>query len=347
MVVNGGQPVATMASEKRILNCSVTDPNRILPMKYGWARDYYKIGVANTWTPEEVSMQTDVEMWKNPIALTKDERHMILRNLGFFSTGESLTANNVILAIYKHITNPECRQYLLRQAFEEAIHTDTFIYICDTLSLDPDHIYTMYLRIPSIKEKDDFVVGLTKSILDPQFTTMSTANIQEFIYDLVGYYSIMEGIFFYAGFVMMLSLLRQNKMVGIGGQFQFILRDESVHVGFGSELIRTIVAENPIAWTEGFKKKVTENIERAVELEYEYAKDCLPKGLLGLSAEKVREYLQYIADRRLGQIGLNKVYRSRNPFNWMSEMIDLRKERNIFETRVVEYKHGSTLQWDR
>ncbi len=333
-------------AEKTILNAGTTDPNKILPMKYKWARQHYKNGVANNWTPEEVNMQKDVETWKHPTALSDDERRLIMWNMGFFSTAESLTANNIVLSVYKHITNPECRQYLLRQAYEEAIHTDTFIYCCDTLGLDPDEVYNMYMTIPSIKAKDDFVVEITKSILDDQFKTDSQENIQKFVHDLVGYYVIMEGIFFYAGFVMMLSFLRQNKMTGIGEQFQFILRDESVHLAFGTDLINEIVSENPSIWTEEFKKKITENIKRAVELEYEYTKDCLPRGILGLNADGIYEYIKYIADRRLERIGLPKVYNAENPFPWMSEIMDLRKEKNFFETRVTEYKTGGTLSWD-
>lgn len=333
-------------AEKTILNAGTTDPNKILPMKYNWARQHYKNGVANNWTPEEVNMQKDVETWKHATTLSDDERRLIMWNMGFFSTAESLTANNIVLSVYKHITNPECRQYLLRQAYEEAVHTDTFIYCCDTLGLDPDEVYNMYMTIPSIKAKDDFVVEITKSILDDQFKTDSQENIQKFVHDLVGYYVIMEGIFFYAGFVMMLSFLRQNKMTGVGEQFQFILRDESVHLAFGTDLINEIVSENPSIWTEDFKQKITENIKRAVELEYEYTKDCLPRGILGLNADGIYEYIKYIADRRLERINLPKVYNAENPFPWMSEIMDLRKEKNFFETRVTEYKTGGTLSWD-
>lgn len=332
--------------EKRILNCSVTDPNKILPMKYKWARNYYKTGVANNWTPEEVNMQKDVEMWQSPTALTPEERKLVLWNMGFFSTAESLTANNIVLTVYKNVTNPECRQYLLRQAFEEAVHTDAFIYCCDTLGLDPDEVYNMYLTIPCIKRKDDFVIDMTRSLLDPSFTTETERDIQQFVHDLVGYYIIMEGIFFYAGFVMMLSFLRQNKMVGVGEQFQFILRDESVHLAFGRDLINTIVDENPGIWTSDLKQKIVENIKIAVGLECEYVDDCLPRGILGLNANVIKEYIKYIADRRLESIRLEKVYSARNPFPWMSEIIDLRKEKNFFETRVTEYKSGGMLRWD-
>lgn len=337
-----------MANDKKIINCETTDPNKILPLRYPWARQHYKTGVSNNWVPEEIPMQSDIELWKKqgPGALSEDERRMILWNLGFFSTAESLTANNLVLAVYQHITNPECRQYLLRQAYEEAIHTDTFIYCCDSLGLDPDEVYNMYLTIPSIKEKDDYVVEMTKSVFDRSFTTKGTVNIQRFVHDLVGFYVIMEGVFFYAGFAMMLSLLRQNKMVGVGEQFQFILRDETVHLAFGSDLINTIVAENPAIWTHDFKETIRQNIKIGTEMEIKYAHDALPKGILGLRADAIEQYVKHIADRRLERIGLEKLYGEENPFPWMSEIIDLRKEKNFFETRVTEYQTGGNLEWD-
>lgn len=333
-------------AEKTLLNAGTTDPNKILPMKYKWARNHYKNGVANNWTPDEVGMQKDIETWKNPTALTADERRLIMWNMGFFSTAESLTANNIVLSVYKNVTNPECRQYLLRQAYEEAIHTDTFIYCCDSLGLDPEEVYTMYQTIPSIHEKDEFVVEMTKSIFDPNFKTDTQENIQKFLHDLVGYYVIMEGIFFYAGFVMMLSFQRQNKMTGVAEQFQYILRDESVHLAFGTDLINTIIDENPGVWTAEFKEIIRNNIKHAVELEIAYARDCLPRGILGLNADAVAQYVQYTADRRLERIGLDKAYDVENPFPWMSEIIDLRKEKNFFETRVTEYQSGGSLSWD-
>ncbi len=337
-------------TEKTLLNARDTDPNKILPIKYAWARKYYKAGVANNWVPDEVPMQDDVEIWKRPSglpgSLSDDERHLIMRNMGFFSTAESLTANNIVLSIYRNVTNPECRQYLLRQAYEEAIHTDTFIYCCDTLGLDPEEVYSAYETIPRIKEKDDFVVEMTKTLMDDNFRTDTDANIQKFLHDLVGYYVIMEGIFFYAGFVMMLSFKRQNHMVGMSEQFQFILRDESVHLAFGTDLINTIIDENPKVWTKSFQDALVKNITKAVELEKAYAKDCMPNGILGLNAEKVSQYVEYIADRRLERIRLPKMYNSKNPFPWMSEIIDLKKEKNFFETRVTEYQTGGALNWD-
>jgi ribonucleoside-diphosphate reductase beta chain len=329
-----------------IINNSKTDPNKILPMKYLWAREHYKNGVANNWVPEEIPMQDDVQQWKSDIKISEIERRLILWNLGFFSTAESLTANNIVLAVYNHITNPECRQYLLRQAFEEAIHTDTFIYCCDTLGLDPEEIYNMYKTIPSIKEKDDFVIELTQTVFDPHFKIDTIEDIQKFIHDLVGYYVIMEGIFFYAGFAMILALKRQHKMVGVGEQFEFIMRDESVHLAFGCDLINTIKAENPECWTSKFQEELVELIKKSVELEKKYAYDACPNGLLGINPEQFAEYVEYIADRRLERIGLPKVYNTENPFPWMSQSTDLNKEKNFFETKVTEYQTAGSLEWD-
>ncbi|MCF7906103.1 ribonucleotide-diphosphate reductase subunit beta [Candidatus Gracilibacteria bacterium] len=331
--------------KKSVLGNSATDPNKILPITYKWARNYYKQGVANNWTPEEVPMASDVELWKSKDGLSEDERRMVLWNLGFFSTAESLTANNIVLTIYKHVTNPECRQYLLRQAFEEAIHTDTFIYCCDSLSLDPDEIYNMYLTIPSIEDKDQFVVDITKSLLDPNFQIRNTKDMQQFVFDLVGFYVIMEGIFFYAGFAMMLSMLRNHKMIGVGEQFQYILRDESIHLAFGVDLINTIKEENPEIWTDEFKQSLIDAIKKSVDLEQKYAVDSLPRGILGLRADVVNEYVAHIADRRLESIGLPVQYNAKNPFPWMSEVIDLAKEKNFFESRVTEYQQGGSLGW--
>ncbi|HRA21358.1 MAG TPA: ribonucleotide-diphosphate reductase subunit beta, partial [Anaerolineae bacterium] len=315
-----------------IINSVKTDPNKILPIRYPWAREHYKAGVANNWVPEEVSMQRDVEQWKSTSVLSATERRLILWNLGFFSTAESLTANNIVLAVYNHLTAPEARQYLLRQAFEEAIHTDTFIYCCDTLGLDPDEIYNMYQTIPSIRDKDDFVVEITRSVFDPGFSTEGMENTRLFLRDLVGFYVIMEGIFFYAGFAMILALKRQNKMVGIGEQFEFIMRDESLHLAFGCDLINTIRAENPAVWTPAFQAELIVLIKQAVELEKHYAHDACPQGLLGINAAQFSQYVEYIADRRLERIDLPKVYGTPNPLPWMSQSTDLSKEKNFFET---------------
>lgn len=336
--------VAT-ADSKRLINCSAVDVNQLMPLKYHWAWEHYLNGCDNHWMPTEIPMGEDIALWKSD-RLSADDRLVIMRNLGFFATAESLVANNISLAIFRYVTNAEARQYLLRQAFEEAIHTHTFHYIVESLGLDEREIFGMYNDIPAIRAKDEFEMKLTVELLDPTFTTETDAGAQKFLENLIGYYVIMEGIFFYAGFAMVLSFHRQNLMKGIGEQFQYILRDETIHLNFGIDLINGIKEENPHIWTPEFQAAMSERIAEAVELEMAYARDCLPNGVLGLNAPLFEEYVQYIADRRLERIGLPKQYGATNPFPWMSETIDLGKEKNFFESRVTDYRRGASLSWD-
>lgn len=332
------------ADKKRLINCSQVDVNQLMPLKYKWAWEHYLNGCANHWMPTEVPMAKDIEMWKSG-TLSEGEKMVLMRNLGFFSTAESLVGNNIVLAIFKHVTNPEARQYLLRQAFEEAIHTHTFHYIVESLALDPGEIFNMYNENEVIANKDKFEMQLTADIMKEGFTTETFEGAQKFLENLIGYYIIMEGLFFYSGFAMILSMHRQNKMTGIGEQFQYILRDETIHLNFGIDLINGIKEENPALWTAEFQDHIYDLIDEAVGLEIAYAKDCLPKGILGLTAPMFEEYVGYIADRRLERIGLKARYHKKNPFPWMSEVIDLNKEKNFFETRVTEYQSASNLTW--
>lgn len=331
-------------SKKRLLNCKAVDVNQLMPMKYHWAWEHYLNGCANHWLPSEVSMQRDIQLWRSN-TLSEDERLVILRNLGFFSTGESLVGNNIVLAIFRHMTNAEVRQYLLRQAFEEAIHTHAFHTIVEALGLDGREVFNMYHEVDSIAGKDEFVMRLTADVLQPDFHTGTADGLRAFMKNLVGFYVIMEGVFFYSGFAMMLAFHRQNKMTGIGEQFQYILRDETVHLNFGIDVINSLKLEEPECWTGEVQHEVRGMIVEAVEYEVRYAEDCLPRGVLGLTAPMFREYVQYIADRRLQRIGLPVEYRSKNPFGWMSETIDLPKEKNFFETRVTEYQNAGALTW--
>jgi len=332
--------------EKKIINCRA-DVNQLVPFKYEWAWQKYLDACANHWMPQEISMSRDIALWKDPNGLTDDERMIIKRNLGFFSTADSLVANNLVLAIYRHVTNPECRQYLLRQAFEEAIHTHAYQYVVESLGLDEGEIFNMYREVPSIHKKDVFQLQFTQELADPNFHTGTVATDKRFLRNLIGYYIIMEGLFFYVGFVQMLSFGRQNKMTGASEQFQYIMRDESMHLNFGVDMINAIKAENPHLWTAEFQEEIIELINEGVALEYSYAEDTMPRGVLGLNAQMFSEYLRFVANRRCKQIGLAEIYAgAKNPFPWMSEMIDLKKEKNFFETRVIDYQVGGALNWD-
>ncbi len=333
------------ADAKRLVNCVTVDVNQLAPLKYSWAWEHYLNGCNNHWMPSEVPMARDIELWRSN-KLSPEERMVIMRNLGFFATAESLVANNLTLAIYKHITNAECRQYLLRQAFEEALHTHAFHYICESLGIDEREVFNMYREVPSIARKDEFEMRLTEDVLRDDFSTATPEGLERFMENLVGFYVIMEGIFFYSGFAMMLSFHRRNQMTGVGEQIQYILRDETTHLNFGIDLINGIKEENPGLWGHALQQRLIERINTAVEYEIAYAEDCMPRGLAGFNAGQFRDYVGFIADRRLERIGLPAQYRTRNPFPWMSETIDLGKEKNFFETRVTEYQSGSALKWE-
>ncbi len=333
-------------ADKRAIN-GQTDVNQLVPFKYHWAWDKYLAGCANHWMPQEIAMSRDIAQWKDPRALSADERLIIKRNLGFFTTADSLAANNIVLGTYRHITAPECRQYLLRQAFEEAIHTHAYQYIVESLGLDEAEIFNAYHEIPSIRAKDEFLIPYINALTDASFQTGTPTADQQLLRSLIVFACMMEGLFFYVGFVQILALGRQNKMPGAAEQYQYILRDESMHCNFGIDLINTIKQENPHLWTLAFRSEISELMQQAVELEYQYAEDTMPRGILGLNAPMFKEYLRFIANRRLQQIGLDALFPGvGNPFPWMSEMIDLKKEKNFFETRVTEYQTGGALSWD-
>lgn len=332
--------------DKKIINCRA-DLNQLVPFKYKWAWQKYLSACANHWMPNEINMTPDIALWKDPYGLTPDERTIVKRSLGFFSTADSLVANNLVLAIYRHITNPECRQYLLRQAFEEALHTHAYQHIVESLGLDEAEIFNMYRELPSVAKKAVWALPFTQNLANPDFKTGDPKSDQRLLRDLIAFYVVFEGLFFYVGFTQILAMGRRGKMTGTSEQFQYILRDESMHVNFGIDVINQIKIENPHLWTENFQQEITQMILKGTELEYQYAKDTMPRGILGLNAEVFKEYLQYIANRRFAQIGLPEQFPgARNTFPWMSEMMDLKKEKNFFETRVIEYQAGGTLKWD-
>ena len=332
--------------DKAMINCKA-DLNQLVPFKYDWAWQKYLDGSANHWMPQEVNMTADIALWKSEDGLTDDERTIVKRNLGFFSTADSLVANNLVLALYRLITNPECRQYILRQSLEEAIHTHAYQYCIESLGMDEGEIFNMYREIPSVAKKAAWGLKYTQQISDPTFQTGTTETDKQLLRNLIAFYCVLEGIFFYCGFTQILSMGRRNKMTGTAEQFQYILRDESMHVNFGIDVINQIKIENPHLWDEEMKSEAAQMILEGTELEIQYARDTMPRGVLGMNASMMEEYLQFIANRRLTQIGLDEEFKgATNPFPWMSEIMDLRKEKNFFETRVIEYQTGGALNWE-
>lgn len=318
--------------------------NQILPHKNLWAWNLYKQGKNNNWTPEEVPMTRDVQNWKNKDKITSDEKLLIKRCLGFFAGSESLVGNN-LFTLFRHITDPECRQYMARQMYEECLHNETIVYICDSLNLDINEVYEAYESIPSIKAKDDFLMSVTTDLGRKDLNTDTLEGKREVVRGTFLYYIVCEGTFFFSGFAMLLAL--SEKIPGIAEQIQYTLRDETLHIDFGTKLLNKIKQQQPEIWNKAFEKELVNHLKSAVELEIAYAKDVLPRGILGLNADMFIDYMQYIANRRFKGLGMDPVYSNkRNPFTWMSEVIDLQKQKNFFESKVTEYQNAGALDED-
>ena len=319
MMANAGR---VQVDQKMMINCKA-DLNQLVPFKYDWAWQKYLDGSANHWMPQEINMTNDIVLWKSEDGLTEDERVIVKRNLGFFSTADSLVANNLVLALYRLITNPECRQYILRQSLEEAIHTHAYQYCIESLGMDEGEIFNMYREIPCVARKASWGLKYTQEISDPDFKTGTEETDKQLLKNLIAFYCVLEGIFFYCGFTQILSMGRRNKMTGTAEQFQYILRDESMHVNFGIDVINQIKIENPHLWDDQMKADAAQMILEGTELEIQYARDTMPRGVLGMNAAMMEEYLKFIANRRLTQIGLDEEFTGvSNPFPWMSEIID-------------------------
>jgi ribonucleoside-diphosphate reductase beta chain len=344
MPINKGAAPVNI-NNRKIINGGDADVMQLYPMRHKFAWEAYMAGNANHWLPTEISMQRDIEQWKSQTALTPDERQAFETVLGFFTTADSIAANNIVLAVYKHITSPECRMYLLRQGYEEAIHTHAYQYIVESLQMDESRVFNMYREVEAIYNKDNMVLSLNEGIFDPAFKTGTFENDQKFLENLIVFSLIMEGIFFYSSFAVMFGFQRQNKLTGSAEQIQYIMRDESQHLNFGVNMINAIKEEQPELWTPEFQAHIVDLVKRAVVLEYTFAQTVFPKGIFGMNADGFKQYIEHIADRRLATIGLPAQYNVANPFPWMSEAVDLNKEKNFFETRVTEYKTGGQLSW--
>jgi len=335
---------ATEVNRRQIINGLEAEVVKLHPIQHKFAWEAYQTGNANHWLPNEISMQRDIEQWRST-GLSPAERQVVKLSLGFFSTADSIVANNLVLAVYRHLTSPECRLYLLRQAYEEAIHTHAYQYMVESLGLDEAEIFNMFRSVQVIADKDAFAGALAQQILDPAFCTGSFARDQLFLENLIDFYVIMEGIFFYSSFAAMLSFHRRNLLPGTAEQFQYIMRDESMHMNFGLDLIRQLLREQPELWTAGFQAQIRNKLLEAAELEAAYATELVPEGILGFNAASFIDYTRYIVDRRLQALGMAPAFAQSNPFTWMSEVVDLHKAKNFFESRVTEYQTGGTLDW--
>jgi ribonucleoside-diphosphate reductase beta chain len=329
--------------EKQVINGRDTMTFNLLPLKYQWAYDLYRKMKANHWEPEDVPMQKDVEQWKSQTELSDAERWIVMMGIGYFSAAEGIVGDNIQHVVRELVTAPELKLVLGRHAHEENIHADSLLYMISSLGINPHECEAMFEQVETIRRKNEFVTGVSKSLRRDMDLTQTNQK-QEFAKNIFVFGQCMEGTQFYGLFGMILSLARQNKFPGVGQMFRYTLRDESNHIELFRNLFRVLVDENPDVWTTEFKQELTDLMKEAVELEKEFIRDCLPVNSVGLSSEEFCTYIDFIADRRLNGIGLDVLHPGlENPFPWLAETMDVKKEQNFFEGRVTEYQKSSAL----
>lgn len=330
-----------------ILDSEKLRVNQLINSSHPYAFELWNKGCANNWMPTNVNMSKDVQQWQDPAILSDDEKLLVERCLGFFASTESLVGDNLLQVVAKYVTDGACRQYIARQNFEESLHNATISVCCSALNLNQHEVAEAYKNIPAIKAKSVFLSEISSDLGRPDFDIKTLEGKREFLSNLITYYIICEGTFFYSGFAMLLSLGRQNKLRGVADQIRYTLRDESLHIQFGTYLINTIRDQYPEIWDDVFEKLIIARINRAVDLEIMYARDVLPRGILGLSAEMFVDYMQFIANRRMEGIRISYRYKSdKNPFSWMSEQADASAQTNFFEVHVRDYQTSAVLSDD-
>ena len=329
---------------KKVINGRSTMFFNILPLKYQWAYDLYKTMKANHWEPEDVAMQKDCEQWRDSSgAISEIDRWIIKMAIGYFSAAEGIVGDNIIHVVRELVTCPELKLVLGRHAHEENIHADSLVYMISSLGINPHECEAMFEDIPTIKKKNHYVTSNSRA-LRRDIDLTQTANKQALAKNIFLFGQCMEGTQFYGLFGMVLSLYRQNKFPGIGQMFRYTLRDESNHIELFRNLLMDLVEENPDIWTADFKRDLVDTLREGVRLEKEFIRDCLPINAVGLSADEFCTYIDFIADRRLEGVGLPPLNPgTANPFPWLAEMMDIKKEQNFFEGRVTEYQKSSSL----
>lgn len=305
------------------------------PSQYPWARELYDQAIANTWYPHEIALKEDLDDFAN---MTEDEKHSVKFIMSFFNPAELIVNRSLALGVYPYLKSAECHLYLAKQMWEEANHCVAFEYVLETFPFDRDEIYGMHLETPSMKKKEDFINRYMKRMTEDTLNIDTPEGKKDFIRNLVATNIVMEGIWFYSGFMVMLSFRQRNKLKNFGSMINWVLRDESLHLKFGMNLILNILEENSELLTEDFAGEIRDIIIEGVDLEVAYNKDLFPKGILGLNADYVNQYVQYVTDRRLEELGLPIHYNVTNPAKWMTTATDVYELVNFFEQQNTSYE---------
>jgi ribonucleoside-diphosphate reductase beta chain len=305
------------------------------PLKYKWAYDLYMQAVRNTWFPHEITLKDDLQDWEK---MTEDERHAVKFLMAFFNPGELIVNRSLALGVYPYLKSPECHLYLAKQMWEEANHCVAFEYVLETFPFDREKIFDLHLEVPSMQVKEAFINKYLKRMTEETLDITTVDGKKDFLRNLVATNIVMEGVWFYSGFMVALSFRQRNQLRNFGSMINWVIRDESLHLQFGINLIHNILEENAELLTEEFANEIRQIIIDGVNCEIAYNKDLFPTGILGLNADYVNQYVQYVADRRLEELGLPKYYNATNPAKWMSGATDVYELVNFFEAQNTSYE---------
>lgn len=319
----------------KILGTGIQDGLLLKPINYQWAMDLYDQAVANTWFPNEIQLGQDLADWKK---MTDEERHAVTYLMSYFNPNELLVNKALAFGVYPYVNAAECHLYLAKQMWEEANHCMSFEYVLETFPIDRDAAYESHVTVPSMARKEEFETKYIKRMTEQTLDITTTEGKKDFVRNLVAYNIILEGIWFYSGFMVALSFRQRNLLRNFGSLIDWVVRDESLHLKFGINLILTVLEENEDLQTEEFAAEIKQMILDAVEMEEEYNRDLLPNGILGLNSDYINQYVKYLADRRLEELGFEPHYNVSNPAKWMAAANDTLELVNFFESTNTSYE---------
>lgn len=318
-----------------ILGTGITEGLLLKPVTYPWAYELYNQAVANTWFPHEVQLGEDLSDFGR---MTDDERHALTHLMSYFNPNELLVNKALAFGVYPYVNSAECHLYLAKQMWEEANHCMAFEYVLETFPIDRAAAYESHISVPSMAAKEQFEVNFIRRMTEQTLDISTVEGKQDFVRNLVAYNVILEGIWFYSGFMVALSFRQRNLLRNFGSLIDWIVRDESLHLKFGINLILTVLDENPEVGTEEFADEIRGMILKAVEMEEAYNRDLLPNGILGMNADYINQYVKYLADRRLEELGFESEYNVTNPAKWMATANDTLQLVNFFESINTSYE---------
>jgi ribonucleoside-diphosphate reductase beta chain len=319
----------------RILGTGITEGLLLKPVRYPWAYELYNQAVANTWFPHEVQLGEDLGDFSR---MTDEERHALTFLMSYFNPNELLVNKALAFGVYPYVNAAEAHLYLAKQMWEEANHVMAFEYVLETFPIDRQQAYEAHVNVPSMAAKEDFEVRYIKRMTEQTLDIATTEGKRDFVRNLVAYNIVLEGIWFYSGFMVALSFRQRNLLRNFAALIDWVVRDESLHLKFGINLILTVLDENPDLQTPEFADEIRQMILDGVAMEEQYNRDLLPRGILGMNADYINTYVKYLADRRLEELGFEPHYRVANPAKWMATANDTLQLVNFFESINTSYE---------